>query len=169
MDVPGHNPVGEAEPLPQNAPTQETPTTFRPTSLSVYAQHSGGLWQPANGDNSSVFINAMSTQNNSGNLTLASHHTVSLLAPCETLVNACKNLKTLARQYGVPTHVSENTETGYHFKIVGKHKTRTIWVQEVGHARSLSMISLDDIDGGIDGDWNGDDQIEDSSTPSGHL
>jgi hypothetical protein len=136
------------------------PSTFKPTSLSVYAQHSRGLWQPTNGNNSSVFVIMMATRNNVDKYDWITKDDVAPLAHCATLADAHKNIQALALQYENATHVCEDIEHGHHFKIVGKHKTRTIWIQEVGHSRSLKLIDLDDIDGGMYEDCIGDGQVE---------
>ncbi|KAF3047290.1 hypothetical protein E8E11_007301 [Didymella keratinophila] len=130
---------------PVNPPISDTlPSTFKPMSLSVYAQHSRGLWQPTNGNDSSTFIIMMATRSNGDNTRTA-----------------------LRERYENATTVVENIELGHHFKIVGKHKARTIWIKEVGHARSLKMINLDEADGGMYDDWIGKvhDYAEDEIMP----
>jgi hypothetical protein len=147
---------------PRNAPRSDTPpSTYKPTSLSVYAQHSRGLWQPTNGNDSSTFIVMMATRSIIDKHDWISKDDVSPLAHCATLADARKELQALAQRYENATPVVENIEFGHHFKIVGKHKTRTIWIKEVGHARSLKMINLDDIDGGMYEDWIGNGCAED--------
>ncbi|KAJ4378479.1 hypothetical protein N0V86_006184 [Didymella sp. IMI 355093] len=141
------------------------PSTFKPRSLSVYAQHSRGLWQPTNGNNSSVFVIMMATRNNVEKYDWTTRDDVAPLAHCATLADAHKNIQALALQYKNATRVCEVIEHGHHFKIVGKHKTRTIWIQEVGHARSLKLIDLDDIDGGVHEDCIGNDQVENEKFP----
>lgn len=131
---------------PENLPLSDmSPSTFKPTSLSVYAQYSRGLWQPINGNNSSVFIIMMATRSNVDKYDLITND-VSPLAHCATIADARKELQLLALRYENTTPIVENIELGHHFKIVGKHKTRTIWVKEVSHPRSLKMINLDDVD-----------------------
>jgi len=147
---------------PVNPPTSDTPpSTFKPTSPSVYAQHSRGLWQPTNGNDSSTLIIMMATRSNGDKYDWVTKDDVSPLAHCATLANARKELQALAQRCENATAVVENIELGHHFKIVGKHKTRTIWIKEVGHARSLKMINLDDVDGGMYDDWIGEGQGHD--------
>lgn len=135
---------------PEHPPTSDAPpTSFKPTSLAVYAQHSRGLWQPTNGNNSSVFIIMMATRHNADNGDRITKDDVSPLAHCATMADPRKELHEFAQSYENATPVVENIELGHHFKIVGKHKTRTIWIKEVGHARSLKMINLEDVDGGM--------------------
>lgn len=144
---------------------KDAPTAFEPTSLSVYAQHSRGLWQPTNGAESSIYIIMMSTRNNVNSLVWITNDTVSPLAHCATLKDAHKNLHALAQQHG-NAEIVKDVNIGHHFKIVGEHKTRTIWVKEVGHARSLKLIDLDDVDGGMHDDWIGDCQVEVEEAPA---
>ncbi|KAF3034260.1 hypothetical protein E8E12_006288 [Didymella heteroderae] len=141
------------------------PSTFKPTSLCVYTQHSRGLWQPTNGNNSSVFIIMMATRNNVDKYDWITEDDVSPLAHCATIADARKELQGLAQRYENATPVVENIELGHHFKIVGKHKTRTVWVKEVGHARSLKMVNLDDVDGGMYEDWIGNVYAENEDRP----
>lgn len=142
----------DAEPvvqIPNPAPTSDaSPSVFKPTSLFVYAQHSRGLWQPTNGTSSSVFIIMMATRSTVDKRDWNIKDDVTPLVHCATLADARKNLEMLAQQYQNATKVVEDVEHGHHFMIAGKHKTRTVWVKEVGHARSLKMINLDDVDGG---------------------
>lgn len=135
---------------PVKPPTSDTPSsTFKSTNLIVYAHHSRGLWQPTNGNNSSIFIISMATRSVIDEYDWITGNDISPLAHCATMADARKELRALANRCENATSVIENSKLGHHFKIIGKHKTRTIWVKEVGHARSLKMINLDDIDGGM--------------------
>lgn len=133
-------------------------TTFNPTSLAVYARHSRGLWQPSNGNTSSVFVITMSTRNNTNT-------TTALLAHCPSLADAHKNLDALAQRYGNATRLT-HPDVGRYFTIVGERSTRTLWVVEVSHHRALKNTDLDDVDCGVGQDCVVDEQVEGAKSVS---
>lgn len=98
---------------PENPPTSDTArSTLEPTSLSVYAQHSRGLWQPTNGNNSSVFVIMMATRSIIDKYDWITKDDVSPLAHCATLADARKELQALALRYENATPVVEDIELG---------------------------------------------------------
>ncbi len=144
------NPFSTNTQKPEPVSRSTPPTSLRPTSVSIYAQHSRGLWQPTH---PVMFIVMMSTYTHAD--TALSNGTVVPLAYCPTLQDAHKALTSLTRQYG-DTRVNSGSKWGCYFNVTGKNKTRTFWVKEVGHARALRMTDFDELDGGL-----GDDLIED--------
>lgn len=125
-----------------------TPSTFNPTSLAVYTRHSRGLWHPATGNNSSLFVITMSTRNNAGTTNNADTTTnTAALAHCPSLADVQEHLHALAQRYGA-TRLTDGA-VGSRYEITGARATRMLWIQEVGHARALKMVDLDDVDGGM--------------------
>ena len=78
------------------------------------------------------------------------NETVKPLAHCPTLDGTRVALQALARQH-VVAGVTEDIDLGHYFKVPGAGKTHTFWVKEVGHARVLKMMELDEIDGRLVG------------------
>jgi hypothetical protein len=142
------SPIESWKPWQPDPPSSDAPTTFKPTNLQVYAQHSRGLWHPTH---QSTFIIMKSVCNHATLLT----ETIEPIAHCPFIEVAHQTLTALAQQYSNALLIENrmNEPEWGHFKIVGEKRTHTFWVKEVRDARGLKWTDLGVAD---DGTRNGE-------------